>query len=61
MSKVFKGDDERYDKIERLVLAVLKTARKIIMYFQGHHVVIKIDYPIHQVLKKLNLVGRMVS
>lgn len=59
--KVFKGVNARYKKIERLALAVVITTRKLIPYFQGHIVMVNANYPIHQVLKMLNLVGRMMS
>lgn len=60
MIKVFKGVEAKYQKIERLTLAVVITARKIIPYFQGHQVMVKTNYPIHQALKKLDLAERMM-
>lgn len=61
VSKVFKGIEVRYKKIERLVLTVMVTGRKLIPYIQGHRVMIKTYYPIRQVLKKSNLTGRVIS
>lgn len=37
------------------------TARKLKPYFQGHQKLVKIDYPIRQVLKKSNLTDRVES
>jgi hypothetical protein len=59
--RVFKGAELRYQKIERLALAVVITARKLRPYFQSHKIVVKTDYPIRQVLGKPDLVGRMVA
>jgi len=61
VSKVFKGAELRYQKIERLDLAIIKTARKLRPYFQSHKIIVKTNYPVKQVLNKLDLGGRMVS
>jgi hypothetical protein len=60
VSKILKGAETRYQKIEKLALAVVSTARQLRHYFQGYHVIIKTDYPIKQVLRKPDLAGRMV-
>lgn len=41
VNKVFKEDELRYYKIERLVLAVVIREIKLSPYFQGHHIVVK--------------------
>jgi hypothetical protein len=61
VSRVFKGAELRYQKIERVALAVVTTARKLCPYFQSHKIVVKSDYPIRQVLGKPDLAGRMVA
>ena len=61
VSKVLKGAELRYQKIERLALAVIVTARKLRHYFQGHPITIRAKYPIKQILKKPDLAGRMVK
>lgn len=61
MSKVLKVIRVYYQKIERITLEVVVTARKLKPYFQGHQKLVKIDYPICQVLKKSNLTDRMES
>jgi len=61
ISKVFKGVELRYQKIERLDLAIITTARKLHPYFQSHRIILKTNYPVNQVLSKPDLVGRMVS
>jgi len=61
VSRVLKGAELRYQKIERLALAVVTTTRKLRPYFQGHKIVVKSNYPIKQVLGKPDLAGRMVA
>ncbi|GAU49430.1 hypothetical protein TSUD_181770 [Trifolium subterraneum] len=46
VSRTLRGAETRYQKIERLCLAVIITARKLRQYFQSHQVVVKTDYPI---------------
>nr|KYP54333.1 Retrovirus-related Pol polyprotein from transposon 17.6 [Cajanus cajan] len=61
VSRVLQGAETRYQKIEKLALAILVTARKLRHYFQSYEVVIQTDYPIRQVLQKPYLVGRMMK
>lgn len=61
VSKVLKGAKICYQKIERLALAVVITARKLRHYFQGHPIILKMNYPIKGILKKSCLAGRMVA
>jgi hypothetical protein len=61
VSRTFKGAEAKYQKIEKLSLAVVITARKLRQYFQSHKIVVKTDYPIKKVLRKPDLAGRMVA
>jgi hypothetical protein len=61
VSRTFKGAEAKYQKIEKLSLAVVITARKLRQYFQSHKIVVKTDYPIKIVLRKPDLAGRMVA
>ncbi|XP_020216290.1 uncharacterized protein LOC109800025 [Cajanus cajan] len=47
--------------IEKLALALVTAARRLRPYFQSHQVVVKIDYPIKQILRKLELSERMIA
>nr|KYP40021.1 Retrovirus-related Pol polyprotein from transposon opus [Cajanus cajan] len=47
--------------IEKLALALVTTTRRLRPYFQSHQVVVKTDYPIKQILRKPELVGRMIA
>jgi hypothetical protein len=61
VSRTLRGAELRYQKLEKLSLAVVVTARRLRQYFQSHKVIVKTDYPIKQVLKKPDLAGRMVA
>ncbi|XP_045797595.1 uncharacterized protein LOC123891742 [Trifolium pratense] len=61
VSRTLRGAETRYQKIERLSLAVVVTARKLRQYFQSHKIVVRTDYPIKNVLRKPDLAGRMVA
>nr|KYP46591.1 Retrovirus-related Pol polyprotein from transposon opus [Cajanus cajan] len=53
--------DKRYQMIEKLALALVTAARRLRPYFQSHQVVVKIDYPIKQILRKPELARRMIA
>ena len=47
--------------IEKVVLALITSAQRLRPYFQSHQVVVKTNYPIKQVLRKPELVGKMIA
>nr|KYP55515.1 Uncharacterized protein Mb2253c family [Cajanus cajan] len=47
--------------IEKLALALVTAARRLRPSFQSHQLVVKIDYPIRQILRKPELVGGMIA
>ncbi|XP_020987617.1 uncharacterized protein LOC110275733 [Arachis duranensis] len=47
-----QGAEPRYNKLEKLALALLTSSRILRQYFQGHQIVVKTDQRIHQGLKK---------
>nr|KYP66302.1 Retrovirus-related Pol polyprotein from transposon 17.6 [Cajanus cajan] len=61
VSRVLQGAETRYQKIEKLALAILVTARKLRHYFQSYEVIVRTDYPIRPVLQKPDLAGRMMK
>ncbi|RDX68312.1 hypothetical protein CR513_52723, partial [Mucuna pruriens] len=58
---VLQGPEKRYQKIEEVVLALIVTSRRLCQYFQGYHVIVQTDLPIWQILRKLDLAGRMIG
>ena len=44
-SQALRGAEERYPKMEKLILALVTTAQKLRPYFQAHTIEIPIEYP----------------
>nr|KYP39617.1 hypothetical protein KK1_039047 [Cajanus cajan] len=61
ISRVLQEAETRYQHLEKTVLALVHTARRLRHYFQSHKVVVRTDCPIVKVLRKPELAGRMVS
>ncbi|RDX64038.1 hypothetical protein CR513_57448, partial [Mucuna pruriens] len=60
-SKVLQGPERQYQKIEKAALAVVTASRHLRPYFQTFSIIVRTDLPIKQVLRKPDLVGRMVA
>ena len=61
VSKVLQGPEVRYQALEKAALAVVFSARRLRHYFQSFTVLVITDLPIQKVLKKPDVVGRMVK
>nr|KYP66897.1 Transposon Ty3-I Gag-Pol polyprotein [Cajanus cajan] len=61
ISRVLQATEQRYQTIEKLVLALVTSARRLRPYFQSHQIVLKTDYPIKKILRKPDLAGRMTA
>ena len=51
-SQGLRGAEERYPRMEKLILALVTEARKLRPYFQAHTIEVPTEYPIKQVLHK---------
>ena len=60
-SHMLRDIEKRYQMIKKVALALVTSTRRLRPYFQSHQVVVKMNYPIKQVLRKPELVGRMVA
>jgi len=60
VSKVLQGAEVRYQAIEKAVLTVVFSARRLHHYFQSFTVIVMTDLPIRKVLQKPDVTGRMV-
>ena len=60
-SRALKEAEERYPKMEKLILALVTTSRKLRPYFQAHTVEIPTEYPMKQILHKLETSGRLIK
>ena len=60
-NRTLRGAEERYPKMEKLILALVIAARKLRPYFQAHTIEILTKYPMKQVLHKLETSGRLMK
>ena len=60
-SRAQRGVDERYPRMEKLILALVTAARKLRPYFQAHTIEVPTEYPMKQVLHKPETSGRLMK
>ena len=60
-SRALRGAEERYPKMEKLILALVTAARKLRPYFQAHTIKVPTEYPMKQVLHKPEVSGRLMK
>jgi len=58
-SKALLGSKTRYQKIKKVVLALVTVARRLRQYFLAHTIVVITDQPIRQILGRPDVAGRM--
>ena len=59
--RALRGEEERYPRMENLILALVTTARKLRPYFQAHTIEVPTEYPMRQVLHKPETSGRLMK
>ena len=60
-SLALRGAEERYQRMEKLILALVTVARKLHPYFQDHTIEVPTEYPMKQVLHKPETSGRLMK
>ena len=60
-SRALRGAEERYPRMEKLILALVTAARKLRPYFQAHTIEVPTEYPMKQVLHKPETSGRLIK
>ena len=60
-SRALRGAEEKYPKMEKLILVLVTTSRKLQPYFQAHTVEVPIEYPMKQTLHKPEISGRLIK
>ena len=58
-SRALRGVEERYPRMEKLILALVTVARKLRPYFQAHTIEVPTEYPMKEVLYKPETSGRL--
>ncbi|XP_027338057.1 uncharacterized protein LOC113851996 [Abrus precatorius] len=61
VSRTLQGPESRYQLMEKVVLALVYTARRLRHYFQSHRMVVCTDCPMAKILRKPELAGRLVA
>ena len=51
----------RYLRVEKIVLALVTTSKKLKAYFQAHQVVVLTGQPLRQILYNLDMLGQLVK
>ena len=51
-SRALRGAEERYPRMEKLILTLVTAALKLRPYFQAHTIEVPTEYPMKQVLHK---------
>ena len=59
VSKAMVDAETRYLPLEKLILALVMAARKLMHYFQGHSIGVLTDYPFRAVLRSAEASGRV--
>ena len=60
-SRALRGAEERYLKMEKLILALVTTSRKIRPYFQAHTIKVPTEYQMKQILHKPETSRRLIK
>ena len=60
-SRALRGAEERYPRMEKLILELVTAARKLRPYFQAHTIEVPTEYPMKQVLHKPETSGRLMK
>jgi hypothetical protein len=60
-SKALLGRETRYQRIEKVALALLTAARRLRQYFLAHTVIVRTDQPIRQILGRPDVACRMMK
>ncbi|XP_071916083.1 uncharacterized protein [Coffea arabica] len=61
VSRVLRGPETRYTQAEKLVLALIHAARRLKPYFLAHHICLRTDQPLRQVLSRPEASGRLTK
>ena len=60
-SRVLRGAEERYLKMEKLILALVTTARRLQPYFQTHTIEVPTEHQMRQILQLLETSERLIK
>lgn len=61
VSAVLRDAQERYPEIQKLLLGVLISSRKLRHYFEGHRITVVTAFPLERVLRNRSATGRVAE
>nr|XP_027083794.1 uncharacterized protein LOC113706104 [Coffea arabica] len=61
VNRILRGPETRYSQAEKLVLALIHTAPRLKPYFLAHHICLRTDQPLRQVLSRPEASGRLTK
>ena len=61
ISKTLVDAETRYLPLEKLVLALVHSTRKLPYYFQAHSIYVLTKYPLQSLLKRSDFTGRIAK
>ena len=60
-SRALRGVEGRYPEMEKLIIALVTTSRKLRPYFQAQTIEVPTEYPLKQILYKPETSGRLIK
>ena len=60
-SRALRGAEERYPKMDKLILELVTTSKKLLPHFQAHIIEVQTKYPMKQILHKQEASGRLIK
>jgi len=57
ISKSLTGDQTRYQRMEKLVLALFIISRKVRYYYQSFPIIVLTEHPLRSIIEKPKLLG----
>nr|XP_027063058.1 uncharacterized protein LOC113689487 [Coffea arabica] len=61
VSRVLRGPETKYTLVEKLVLALIHAARRLKPYFLAHHICLRTNQPLRQILTRPEASGRLTK
>ena len=61
VSRILLDAETRYSAVEKIVLALVNAKKKLRHYFETHPIIVITDFPIKQILSKLDLSSRLTN